>query len=57
MSVSGVVKTIVSPFSGPKERMPWIIMRSIFDMAAVVTTTCTGGVVTNDLHTRYGGAS
>jgi hypothetical protein len=34
MSVSGVVKTIVSPFSGPKERMPWIIMRSILDMAA-----------------------
>ena len=36
MSVSGVVKTIVSPFSGPKERMPWIIMRSIFDMMATV---------------------
>lgn len=36
MSVSGVVKTIVSPFSGPNERMPWIIMRSIFDMTAAV---------------------
>lgn len=36
MRVSGVVKTMVSPFSGPKERMPWIIMRSIFDMTAAV---------------------
>ena len=34
MRVSGVAKTMVSPFSGPKERMPWIIIRSIFDMAA-----------------------
>jgi hypothetical protein len=51
MRVSGAVKTIVSPFSGPKERMPWIIMRSICDMVAgcalrelslvVVLTGCT----------------
>ena len=34
ISVSGVVNTIVSPFSGPNERMPWIIIRSIFDMMA-----------------------
>jgi hypothetical protein len=37
MSVSGVVKTMVSPFSGPNERMPWIIMRSTLDMMAVVS--------------------
>lgn len=27
---------MVSPFSGPKERMPWIIIRSILDMMAAV---------------------
>jgi hypothetical protein len=37
MSVSGVVKTMVSPFSGPNERMPWIIMRSTLDMMAAVS--------------------
>ena len=32
MRVRGAVKMIVSPFSGPKERMPCIIIRSILDM-------------------------
>ena len=35
MRVSGAVNWMVSPFSGPKERMPCIIMRSILDMMTV----------------------
>jgi hypothetical protein len=45
MSVSGAVKTIVSPFSGPKERMPWIIMRSIFDMMTTASNALAHQVV------------